>query len=76
MNEEYFSVGYLCEKCFMLVEKRTRLRNELHEIEASIVTKLRTASSLLGFDTEQGSFEVVRGSIRTNQVTSQGSTPK
>ena len=57
-----------------MVEKRNRLVGELKVIEASILSNLHTTASLIA--DEHGSFEVVRGSKRSENPCSQGSTPK
>ena len=75
-GEDHFSNGYLCKTCYMLVLKRSRLRSELEKIDSTILSNLRTVTSVFAFDDQQGSScELVQGSKRGNQAL-QGSTPK
>ena len=71
-NDEHFSDGYLCKKCFMLVVKRNRIKSELDKVDTTIKSNMSTAASVFGFHDLQGQ---VRGSKRRNRP-SQGSTPK
>lgn len=73
-GEDHFSSGYLCKKCFMLVQKRIHLRSELEKIDFNI-SNLRTSATVFAYDDEHGSCEVVRASKRGNQSL-QCNTPK
>ena len=73
-SDERFSDGYLCKKCFMLVQKRSRLRRELENIDATILSNIKSAASVFAFDEEQGSIEVVRASKRYRTQQLQGSS--
>ena len=48
-NDEHFSDGYLCKKCFVLVVKRSHIKSELEKVDATIKSNMSTAGSVFDF---------------------------
>ena len=59
-NEEHFSDGYLCMKCYMLVVKRSHLKCELKRIDSTLQCNLHVHTAASVFS-EQGSLEAITG---------------
>ena len=71
---EHFCQGYVCRKCFTLVEKILVLRSKISELESTITSKLREGLVSFGYC---GSQEHERGVKRSIHPSQQGAcTPK
>ena len=70
----HFSHGYVCRKCFLQAEKRTRLSNEFKVVESTILGNMQTAFTI--FNSNSNSPEVVKGAKRRRESPPTSSTYK
>lgn len=42
-TRQYISTGYVCKKCFVLVDKKVRIKNELEKVKVNLKDKVLRA---------------------------------